>query len=198
MQRLNDQPILFDPRHVESALDRAPKTLAAALALLAASGAEGDLWAVLKSRGEWPEQAMAEIAALYIYAADRVAAEFFALLDAEPATRDFFFQETATEAGRLLREQCAEGAGIALVQILEQRRSEYGRCRSMYRSREYSLEGTVMFAFYKHLLAFGCETAVGVMSRLQLDQVENEVGNAFAEAVGRVSLTEGAEVAESN
>jgi hypothetical protein len=198
MQRLNDQPILFDARHVESALDRAPKTLAAALVRLAASGAEGDLWAVLKSRGEWPEQAMAEIAALYIDAADRVAAEFFALLDAEPATRDLFFQETATEAGRLLREQCAEDAGIALVQVLEQRRSEYGRCNSMYRSRDYSLEGTVMFAFYKHLLAFGCDTAVGVMAQLQLDQVENEVGNAFAEAVGRVSLTEGAEVAESN
>lgn len=188
MQRLSDYPVLFDERHIESALDQAPKFLAATLARLAASAAEGD-W------GE-SQRALSEVTALYLYAADRIAAEFFALLDADPATRDLFFQDTAVETGRLLRDQFQLSAAFA--DLLEQRRSEYGRCRSMVRGHAESLDGTVMFAFYKHLLALGRDTAIGVMSQLQLEEVETEVANAFAEAVARVSLADGAEVAESN
>lgn len=190
MQRLSDYPVLFDERHIESALDQAPRMLAATLARLSGSAAAG----------EWsePQQALVEVAALYLYAADRIAAEFFALLDADPATRDLFFQETAAETGRLLREQFQRPAGGSFADLLDERRSEYGRCRAMVRTHAESLDGTVMFAFYKHLLAFGRNTAVGVMSQLQLEEVENEVANAFAEAVGRVSLAEGAEVADAN
>lgn len=193
MQRIKSHAFDFQSRHIEYALDRTPKSLAASLVRLALSGAEGDLWPSLRKMSDHAAEIMSEVVVFYLYAADRIADEFFALIGAEAATRDLFFTEVTTEARELLREIVDQDGGQddlagILAKNLEERRSEYARCREMFRTQGQSLEGSVLFSFYKHLLGFGREPSILVMSQIELERVETQVEEAFAEVADRLAM----------
>lgn len=164
--------------------DQTPVAIAEGLVRLVAQGAEANFWRRLHTESDRAEAALAELAALYLHVADRSAAEWFALAGFDAATRDLFFGEMVAQT--LSGLQTLTGAKLRhFSRLLERRRSEYGRCRELARTGESTLDGTVIYAFYKHALALGTETALLVMSELNLAEVEDTVITALADIVDR-------------
>src|SRR5687768_3952521 len=151
-------------------LDETPAAIAEGLVRLVAQGAEANFWRRLHTESDRAEAALGELAALYLHVADRSTAEWFALASFDAATRDLFFGELVDQTLSGLRK--LTGAKFRdFGKLLERRRSEYARCRELTRSSGSSLDGTVLYAFYKHALALGMETALLVMSELTLTEI---------------------------
>lgn len=153
---------------------------------------------MIQGTADRPHQVLAELAVLYTAAAERVAGELFSLISAEASVRDVFAQSLGTAVREALLEQAGEAAMI-FDDILETRRAEYAQCGGMHRTIDVPLTSSVVFAFYKHLLAFGREAAILVMAELQLDQVEPEVIAALTESAERIGTdAEPAELLSTN
>jgi hypothetical protein len=203
MQRAIDPSLELSGQSVDFAFDQTPKRLAAALVRLAVNGADGDLWPSLRNLSGPAVEILSEVLVLYLHSSDRITSEFFSLVGADAASRDSFFTEVAREACDLL------SAGVAQVEdrvsfarsfigTLDARRSEYDQCQQMVRSSRQGLEGTAVFAFYKHLLAYGSEAAVLTMSQIQLEEVEKEVLDAFTQIADRINYIPGLLAAQSS
>lgn len=203
MQRAIDPSLELSGQSVDFAFDQTPKRLAAALVRLAVNGADGDLWPSLRNTSGPAVEILSEVLALYLHSADRITSEFFSLVGADATSRVGFFIEVAGEASNLLTAGVAEVAdrvdfGSAFLRTLDARRAEYDRCQQMVPSSRQGLEGTAIFAFYKHLLGYGSEVAVLTMSQVQLEEVEKEVLDAFSQIADRINYIPGLLAAQSS
>jgi hypothetical protein len=203
MQRAIDSSFELSGQSVDFAFDQTPKRLAAALVRLAVNGADGDLWPSLRTSSGPAVEILSEVLVLYLHSADRITSEFFSLVGADAASRDGFFTEVAREACNLLSAGVSEVAdsvsfASSFLRTLDLRRSEYDQCPQMVRSSRQGLEGTAIFAFYKHLLTYGSEVAILTMSQLQLEEVEKEVLEAFTQIADRINYIPGLLAAQSS
>ena len=187
MHRATNAALASTAPHHSLTFDETPAAIATSLVLLAADSSGNGLWDALNEDHQRAQQILSELMSLYLSTLDRVAAEVFSLVDADAAVHELFFSEVVTQT--VLQLRGLPGAGEtsfrSFVELLEQRRSEYGRCREVARKDGEPLDGTVLFSFYKHLLKFGREEAILVMSELALGEVESEVESALADVAHR-------------
>ena len=187
MPRATNLALASTARQSALSFDQTPAAIATSLVFLATDGSGNGLWDSLNKDGQQGEPILSELVVLYLCSMDRAATEIFSLGDADWAVRDLFFNEVVVQTVHQLRG--LPGAGAAsfrnFSELLEERRSEYGRCRELARRDGDPLDGTVLFSFYKHLLKFGREEAILVMSELALSEVESEVEAALSDVAHR-------------
>ncbi|HVR42877.1 MAG TPA: hypothetical protein VMS56_05470 [Thermoanaerobaculia bacterium] len=186
-------PLVFKARKTDGDLGAVLPSRAAALARvivrMAAEGAEGNLHETLLAvQPSSARKALEETVCLYLFIAHRSATAFLQEDVFPPYHRDAFLASTWEETVALLaagledpeaRRELREG----FEELWNTRRMQYAACSRMYRQENESLEGTVIFDFYRRAVGLGREPALHMLANLQVPLLHVELSKALAELI---------------
>ena len=191
---MSTQTLAFRPRQQAADLaviiSTSADLLARTIVRMVTEGAERGLReTLLNVNPAAARNATEEAAVLYAFVADRSANAF---LERDFIPEDFrtaFQLRMLDEVPALLSKEWGdlpEEADLSRARFLElwsSRRFNYSSCERMYRQESEGLEGTVIYAFYRNLLALGHETALHVLANIQIPLLHVEISRTFGELI---------------
>lgn len=183
------QPLTFRPRRqaadLETIIEEKSDALVRTLGDLAVEGSDGNLFETLRAiDAPIAGRAIEEIACLYLFIAQRSAMLFLGDEVLSPYHRDSFAARLFERTADRIAAASGEPEDFARFETLwHERSAAYDACSRMYRQENETLDDTVVFRFYQHVLALGREPALHVMASLQVTLVHVEISKTFGQMI---------------